>query len=58
LFEQFLLTGQRAVHHALQTLNTRYVDEDQLRRIDPELASFINVNTASDADRWLPNRKK
>jgi molybdopterin-guanine dinucleotide biosynthesis protein A len=58
LFEQFLLNRQRAVHLALETLNTRYVDEDQLKRIDPELASFINVNTASDADRWLPDRKK
>jgi len=58
VLEQFLQTGQRAAHRALESLDTRYVDETLLRQVDPELASFINVNTESDADRWLPNRKK
>jgi molybdopterin-guanine dinucleotide biosynthesis protein A len=56
--QQYLREGNRAAHRALQSLQTRYVDEEQLKRIDPDLESFINLNTQADADRWLPARRR
>ncbi|RJQ51265.1 MAG: molybdenum cofactor guanylyltransferase [Desulfobacteraceae bacterium] len=34
------------------------VPESQLRRVDPELASFININTPEDLQRALKGKKK
>jgi molybdopterin-guanine dinucleotide biosynthesis protein A len=44
----FLDGGGRAAHLALQQLRTRYIDEEDLRRADPQLRSFINLNTPDD----------
>ena len=35
----------------LREVNVRVVDEDALRRFDPDLASFMNVNTPEEYDR-------
>jgi molybdopterin-guanine dinucleotide biosynthesis protein A len=50
---RFLEEGQRAAYRALQILRTRRIPEDDLRRADPDLRSFINLNTPADLDRIL-----
>ena len=32
----------------LDRVNTLYVSESDIRRIDPELQSFLNINTPAD----------
>jgi molybdopterin-guanine dinucleotide biosynthesis protein A len=34
-----------------QKIRVRYVDEDELRRFDPQLRSFLNINKPEDLDR-------
>jgi|SRR5579885_1053075 molybdopterin-guanine dinucleotide biosynthesis protein A len=43
--------GERALHRVGSALDARLVDEDELRRHDPELLSFFNVNTPQDYAR-------
>jgi molybdopterin-guanine dinucleotide biosynthesis protein A len=40
--------GRRRMIAFLDEVDTRYVDESELRRLDPELRSFFNVNTPED----------
>jgi len=40
--------GERTLHKLAPSLNVRFVNEDELRRYDPELLSFFNVNTPED----------
>jgi molybdopterin-guanine dinucleotide biosynthesis protein A len=51
--QSFLEQGGRAAHRALELLEIRRLDETLLRRADPDLASFINVNTLQEYDRIL-----
>jgi molybdopterin-guanine dinucleotide biosynthesis protein A len=51
VLERRLRSGQLKVADALDGLRLRTVDETELRRYDPELRSFRNVNTPSDLDR-------
>ena len=46
-----LATGERAVHRVLEKLDTLWVDEPEWRTIDPDRASFVNVNTPEDLAR-------
>jgi molybdopterin-guanine dinucleotide biosynthesis protein A len=48
-----LRRGERSVHRLLAqpALRTRRVDEEELRRWDPELRSFLNINTPDDYGR-------
>lgn len=48
--EGLLRTGETAVHQLLRRLQVRYINEPELRGIDPDLHSFLNVNTPAD---WL-----
>ena len=43
--------GNRRADSFLDLVRTRYVDEPELRRYDPELISFFNVNTPEDLER-------
>jgi molybdopterin-guanine dinucleotide biosynthesis protein A len=44
-----LASGQRALHRLIdRIMNPRFVTEAQLRRLDPELRSFTNINTPDD----------
>ena len=43
-----LATGARRVISFMPDVRTRYVDEAELRAIDPELSSFVNVNTPEE----------
>jgi molybdopterin-guanine dinucleotide biosynthesis protein A len=49
--EEVLASGKRSIRDVLDRAATRYVEEEELRRCDPELRSFINVNTPQDLDR-------
>jgi molybdopterin-guanine dinucleotide biosynthesis protein A len=41
-------SGERALHRALRRVSLRRVAEAQLRSVDPDLSSLINVNTPED----------
>ncbi len=43
-----LAQGQRRVISFMPDVRTRYVDEEELRKVDPELRSFMNVNTPEE----------
>jgi molybdopterin-guanine dinucleotide biosynthesis protein A len=53
----FLESGQRAAHKALERLKTLPVEEDTLRSVDPDLVSFVNVNSPEDVQRWMRAEK-
>lgn len=72
LIEKCLHQGQRSLHSLLEVAPVRFIEETQLRQIDPVLQSFVNVNTpeelrkrqrashahfSSDGDASLPQRK-
>ena len=40
--------GQRRVMSFMPDVRTRYVQEDELRHVDPELRSFVNANTPEE----------
>ena len=46
-------SGEKRLTVAARSINARRVDENELRRIDPELRSFFNVNTPEDYQRAL-----
>jgi molybdopterin-guanine dinucleotide biosynthesis protein A len=43
-----LAAGARRVISFMPDVRTRYVDEAELRAIDPQLSSFVNVNTPEE----------
>lgn len=48
LVKEQLLEGRRDVRSLLEVAPVQYIGEDQLLQIDPQLQSFINVNTPED----------
>ena len=48
-----LQSGRRRLSGMLKEVNTKYVDEETVRGIDPDGRSFININTPEDLDRVL-----
>lgn len=51
--EMRLKEGKRSVQALLDTITVRIVGEDELRRVDPGLGSFRNLNTPDDYADWL-----
>jgi len=50
--QAFLESGGRALQRALQTeVRTRRIPEAELRRYDPSLLTFTNLNTPDDLER-------
>jgi len=47
-FEQTVASGRRRPKDAYHLLDLAMVDEEVIRRFDPHLESFINVNTQED----------
>jgi molybdenum cofactor guanylyltransferase len=43
-----LLLGRRAVRCLLEVAPVQFVEEAQIRQVDPQLRSFINVNTPEE----------
>ena len=48
-----LNAGERSIRSLLAASRVRYVTEEELRVIDPELRSFRNINTPADYEAWL-----
>jgi molybdopterin-guanine dinucleotide biosynthesis protein A len=46
-------SGEKRLTVAARSINARKVDESEVRKIDPELRSFYNVNTPEDYQRSL-----
>jgi len=52
VFREILLGGRDySVHRAVERITFRTVLEPQIRAVDPDLQSFINVNTLEDYER-------
>ncbi|MDR5696281.1 MAG: molybdenum cofactor guanylyltransferase [Armatimonadota bacterium] len=51
--EALLRRGVRSVRALLRRLRVHYVGEDELRAWDPDLRSFLNVNTPANYERAL-----
>lgn len=51
VIERQLATGDGGTTRFLDEVNVTFVDEQRLRLIDPQLRSFVNVNSADD---WPP----
>jgi len=51
--EELLRSGERSVLSLLERSRVQYLDSTALRRVDPELRSFRNLNTPEDYERWL-----
>jgi molybdopterin-guanine dinucleotide biosynthesis protein A len=50
LVEQRLQEGRRDPRSLLEVAPVSYIEEAQLREVDPQLRSFINVNTPEELD--------
>lgn len=50
---RLLESNESSVKALLHAITTRYLDEAALRRVDPELRSFRNINTPADYEAWL-----
>ncbi|MBE3561791.1 MAG: molybdenum cofactor guanylyltransferase [Ktedonobacteraceae bacterium] len=53
LIEERLRSGRRDPRSLLEVATIRYIDEAQLRAIDPQLRSFVNVNTPQELRQCL-----
>jgi molybdopterin-guanine dinucleotide biosynthesis protein A len=51
--ESLLVAGERSLHSLLERCDTLRVSMDQLRTVDPSLASLENCNTLVDYQRML-----
>jgi molybdopterin-guanine dinucleotide biosynthesis protein A len=56
--EERLRAGRRDPRALLQVAKVHFIEEEQLRTIDPQLYSFVNINTpeefASSKTSFLP----
>jgi molybdopterin-guanine dinucleotide biosynthesis protein A len=53
--EQFVLTGKKSIKYFLLNHDKRvkYITSEEVKNIDPEARSFINLNTPEDIDLYL-----
>lgn len=49
--EEALRAGEKGLYAFLRKLNTLYIDEKEIKDIDPEGLSFVNINTLEDYER-------
>ena len=55
LIESLLQEGKRAPRELLAVAPVRYIEEAQLREVDPQLRSFVGINTLEDLAPYLPD---
>lgn len=53
VIEMCLQEGRHDLRILLDLLPVRYLEEEQLRQYDPQLRSFINVNTPQDLEKLV-----
>ncbi len=51
--ETLLQQGKRAPRALLEIAPVQYIEEERLRLVDPQLRSFIGINTSQDLQRML-----
>lgn len=49
--EDSLKAGRKGLHAFLRVVNTVYIEEKEIKDIDPEGLSFVNINTLEDYER-------
>ena len=53
--EKALAKGEKIILAPVFRLNANFVGMDEIRKIDPALRTFININTPEDMDRMTDN---
>ena len=58
--EQFILSGKKGIKDFLLNHDKRvkYITSEEIKNIDPDLRSFINLNTPEDIELYLSDRDK
>ena len=56
--EQLVRRNEFRIRLLADAVVTRYVDEATLRRFDPDLRSFVNLNTVQELERLMPAWKR
>lgn len=51
VMEEEVRKGKRGIQETLAKLNVLYIPDEEVRRIDPEGLSFVNINTLNDYER-------
>lgn len=51
--EEDIRNGKRSLRGFLQRINVLYIGEEEVRHIDPEGRSFVNINTMEDFKREI-----
>jgi len=51
--EQSIINGERSLREFLRGINVFYINEEEVRNIDPESRSFININTIEDFQKEI-----
>lgn len=51
VLEEEVRKGKRGIQETLTKLNVLYITDEEVRRIDPEGLSFVNINTINDYER-------
>jgi molybdopterin-guanine dinucleotide biosynthesis protein A len=51
--EECMRQGRRDPRSLLEVAPVQYIEEEQLRQVDPQLRSFINVNTPEELEHLL-----
>ncbi len=50
-FEESLKDGEKGLYALLRKANTSYIEDYEIKDIDPEGVSFVNINTLEDYER-------
>jgi molybdopterin-guanine dinucleotide biosynthesis protein A len=56
--EEQIKTGDYKIQNFLSGLDVRYLEEEEIRRFDPELVCFLNLNTKNDLGKVVSCLKK
>ena len=48
---EFIRSHEHQIFKFFQKINVRYVEEEEIRRIDPDFKSFLNINKPEDIER-------
>ncbi len=51
--EQSIKNGERSLRRFLQGINVFYIKEEEVKNIDPEGRSFVNINTVEDFQKEI-----
>lgn len=54
-FEDRILSGKTGLKRLLGEVNTNFVNESDIRAVDPEGRSFVNINTVEDYEMFMAN---